>query len=789
MCPRCTLRCTSVRIRLKFNPALVRPKLAPDDRRLWLFTVLAFQRQEEANPVWQFEVYWKRLALGAAVLAVVGYLCAATALHLWLDRVPQNRVTWPDVALAPVRWEHFRVKRGDTAIAVALERLKQKDYVEAYYGLRVGLSRSPGNTRGRVALAMLLNAGDPSQALRVLEEGLDHAPSDPDLLQALFALYRMQQAQTRALERTAELLSRKPPLPPSARRLVLAARATFLSDAGEFSAAEKILRESPASEDFQENAKLRLMRAEALVRLGRHGEARDLLAAPDMAVPPTMEHGRLLAEIAIAEGDMASLESALRRMKAVADDQPQAHIYAYQAWHRMKRPLLRDRAEQDFYRAFGGIDSALQLFAASAVNLEVPESVQRTLSVAVSNGLSPFAFRVHLTELALRRGDFDGALRLLGTWERQVDTLNPAQRFYPEFIERLTRASVAGGEAQIDSLAGRLSSQRGRVSVGVYRFAANVLERAGQPEGARRLLATGLRQYPWSDPLLEVDRSLAQRAQAPSGPSGHAATDPAAKALPATAEAALQQLDAWLAAGEYTQVRAMLRRLRDAPPEWPATSGAEISLREIRFALLTLDPLAARAALRIQLDRHPGADNALALVRLAHELWRAGKTDEARLLHDEVAARYGSDREVAEALAALALPDELSPLLASQETALAALDRFLAGRQPEEALRVFERLDQRPPPWRAEASAELAVREVRMRFALDQRPRALIAWKDLVLRPGPPREAAFRLVRELIRNGEQEQAKLLAREVAKLLPGDAEAGKLLQEAETPQPVD
>ncbi|MBA3850352.1 MAG: hypothetical protein C0502_10225 [Opitutus sp.] len=780
---------TRVRIRLKFNPALVRPALAPGDRRLWLFSALALRRQEEAVPIWNFEIYWKRLALGGAALAAAGYLGAVTALWLWLDRVPQNQVTWATIALAPVRWEQFREQRGDTAIALALERLRQRDYAEAHYGLRVGLARSPGHVPGRIALARLLNGSDPAQALAVLEAGLAHTPEDPVLLRALFGLYRVQQAGGRALEKTAGLLGRRPPLSPAAHRLVVVARANSLIDAGDLAGAEKALREAPPATDPRDGAALDLLHAETLVRLGRGSEARELLAGLEKTGPVSMELCRLHAELAIAEGSEPALEGALRRMKVAANGQPQAHLYAFQAWHRMKRPTYRERAELEFYRGFGGNDSALQLFAASAANLGLPDVVQRAQNVAAASGLSPFAFRVHLTELALRRGEFDEALRLLGSWERQIDTLKPLQRFYPEFIGRLARASVAGEAQQADTLAAPFGHLRGRASVGMYRLAAEVLERSGQPDGARQVVQLGLRSYPWSDPLLAFDQRLAQRAEATRISAAKTGADRVAAAAPRTAEEALRQLDALLAAGEFTKARTLLRSLRETPPGWLPSVDPELALREIRFAVLTLDPFGARAALRTHLERRPGEEDALRLARLAESLQKSGRSAEARLVHDEVAARHGGAPAVVQALASLALPDDLAGVVATQAAALAAIDRALAGRQPAEALRIHERLEQRPPAWRGAAGAELEVREVRMRLALDQRPHALAVWKDLVLRPGPSRAAAFKFVRDLLASGEEEQARLLAREVVRLLPGDPAAAKLQQEAEAPRPVD
>lgn len=778
-----------MKLLLKLNPALRLSPLAPGDRRLWFLGAIALRREQRAVPVWTFELFWRRLALVAAVAAVALYLVAATALWLWLDRVPQNQVTWTTVAAAPVRWEHFRRQRGDTAIAVALEQLRERDYAEAFHGLRVGLARSPGNVRGRVTLASFLLGHDPAQALTLLEAGLADSAHDPEFLRALFGTYQSQLANERALATSAALLARRPELPAAARQVVGTVRAALLLEAGDAAGAQALLENLPPGGSPRENARVAQLRVDTLARLGRLPEARAVLAALASSVP-TLEGHRAEAELALAEGDAARLEGALRRLKAAAGDRPLGLVYAFQAWHRLKRLTLRDAAEQEFYRAFGGHDGAMQLFAAAALKLELPEAIQRAEQVAMANRLSPFAFRVHLTELALRRGDFDGALRQLRTWERLVDTLPPLQRAYPEFINRLARVGVAGGEQPLTALSSHLAGLRGRGTAVMYRFAGDTLARAGQPESALRIAQLGRRLYPQSDVLRAAEESLGQQlASVANSPRRLEAGPAAAVALPPTGDAVLARLDEQLHDEAFTAARTLLRAIRAAPPAWLPRFEAELALRETQLAVLTQDPLGARAVLRAHLERYRSDEDAVRLVRWAGELAAAPRLAEARLVHDEVAASRGTSTAVRFALRTLNLPDDLAVAAASPASALAALDRALEQNLPAEALRLFEYLKQKAPAWQAGARTELSLREVRLRLALDQRPLALAAWKDLVLRPGAPRAAAFKFVRDTLAAGEPERALLLAREIVKLLPGDPAAAKLLKETEAPRPVD
>ncbi|MBP7482642.1 MAG: hypothetical protein KA788_08920 [Lacunisphaera sp.] len=111
-----------MKLHYTFNSALKR-ELAPGDRRLWLLRSVALRIERQANPIWRFEIYHRRLLLALAGLALAGWLVAVSALFFWLDRLPHNQVGWFDLA-APWRWSGLRAKRGDTAILAAFDNLK-----------------------------------------------------------------------------------------------------------------------------------------------------------------------------------------------------------------------------------------------------------------------------------------------------------------------------------------------------------------------------------------------------------------------------------------------------------------------------------------------------------------------------------------------------------------------------------------------------------------------------------------------------------------------------------------
>lgn len=740
---------------------------------------MALGIEEDARPIWHFEVYHRRLVLTGLVLAVMGYLAGATALWWWLDRNPHNQARWADVAQLPWRWDDVRRKRGDTAVLTAKERLKSQDYVEAFHFLRIGVSRSPGNVEGRVLLAQLLAGYEPQRAIELMEAGIPSSGADPHFLAALFAFYGQLQIQAAALAKIEELRAQPPVgLTESGQAQLARMRAHLLAAKGRTDEALAELAPLPAG------PLVSLGRAELLLRAGRAAEARDALA--DVAAGesvPVAELARRQGEVAIALRDSDALLSALRRWRAEHPNHPAPYLYGISAWHRLNRASYRDSAEQEYYQLFGRDDGAMQALAAMAVNLDLPDLVDRVRHVAVSHRASAFAYYVHLTEIELRRGRFEAAVLRLREWENVVVTLQPAQRFYPEFIKRLTRVAFSGGDTESDALVSHLTANRGQAQLPVWLLAARVLDQAGQAAALQKLLRPALILYPRTDEL------VALKARVEQGTPVLATTaraEPARATVPTSAEEALARLDELLKSESVAAARDLLRAVRSERPSWLESVAADIARREIELAFTTLDPLTSRSLVRQYLERHRGAGAALPLVDLAKKFIARRRIADARLITEEILSARPAD-VVREAVEGLNLPDDLASYLASAPAAIDALDRWISANQWSQAERLLNVIRTRPPEWAAAEHTALKVREVQVRLGLDQRPSALAALKEITIKSGAPRSAAFKLVRDFLVAGEQGTAIILAREIVKLLPGDPAAQKLLEEARAPRP--
>ncbi len=775
-----------MRISLKTNSAW-RRQLAPGDRRLWLLWSVGLRIEQHSNPLWVFEVFWRRLLAVTGALALAGYVGAVTAVFLWLDRVPQNRVGWSDVFSVPWDYAGFTRKRGESAIEAGLAYLKAQHYADAFYNLRIGLTRAPDNIEGRLALARLYAGGNPAQALKLLEDGLAHRADDLKLLTALFAVLNQQQAHERVLVLAHELLGgRHGRLSAEATRTVSFARIGAQFAAGRPAEALESLRALPAETPGTSwNNRRHQLEVDALSRLGRTDEAAVLYRAARADGRLTADDLRLEAELAIAQGDAGQLQSVIRRLKAAAPDAPGTYIYAFQCWHRLKRLTFRESTLEEFYRLFARNDAAMQLLAAALVNLDLPEEVQRTQRIARQSRLSDFAYRVHFTEIALRRGDFPLAIRQLRAWEGSVDTLPPTQRHYPELIKRLVRAAFTRETGEAEALLAHLRG--GPVQLPVLLMTINTLETAGANVAAQEVLRLAGTHFPKSDPVMKWQATFAARPTAPDANAPRPAANDPVVAVPARAAEALAELDRQLAADEIAQARDLLRAIRARPPAWLAANEAEISVRELRLSLAALDMLATRTLVRGYLQKFRTVDDARRLFPLITQLLAAQHPAEAKVIHDEIMAVHETDAGLAAALAALQVPDDLMDVTSTRAEALAALDRWIANEQWTQVERLLDQLGRRPPGWVADVHTELRLRAVQMHLALGQRAQAFAALKEVTVKSGAPRSAAFKLARDLHSTGRGEHAVLVAREIVRLLPGDAAAEKLLREVQAPLP--
>lgn len=116
-----------------------------------------------------------------AGLAIALWILGSTALFFFIKyRKGYEAIQFSDVAL-PWNWDELRPKWGDYFIEKGIDFQDKGDWSQAFYFTRVGVSKSPSNLEGRLALAdMLFQTNDVITAVKVLEQGLEYAVKDEE---------------------------------------------------------------------------------------------------------------------------------------------------------------------------------------------------------------------------------------------------------------------------------------------------------------------------------------------------------------------------------------------------------------------------------------------------------------------------------------------------------------------------------------------------------------------------------------------------------------------------------
>ncbi len=141
------------------------------------------------DSIW-YHIFWRRIALALALLALAGWLSAAAGV--WAFVKLQRGYTdarYVDLVFYPWRKDDYRTGLGQHYLTNGRAALEKKNYREGYALLQAGLSRVPNDVPGRRLLAYTqVRFGRADLALKTLAEGAELASADLDYLKLLFAL-------------------------------------------------------------------------------------------------------------------------------------------------------------------------------------------------------------------------------------------------------------------------------------------------------------------------------------------------------------------------------------------------------------------------------------------------------------------------------------------------------------------------------------------------------------------------------------------------------------------------
>lgn len=204
------------------------------------FAPVSIRRKSQG---WEVQIFWKRLIACTVVAGLLGWISVASAAYAFVKyRRGFTEVKFTDMLLLPARWDASEVARGDFLIKKAQEELKEQKFREAFYGLRLGLIKSPANKEGRLLLAQFYGLWKrPDLTRQTLLDGFAYHKADSDYLKTLFSFLLQQQDDRQVLTYYEELLGNDKAITPR-NQLVALAAASSCYFRGNYDQAESILR-------------------------------------------------------------------------------------------------------------------------------------------------------------------------------------------------------------------------------------------------------------------------------------------------------------------------------------------------------------------------------------------------------------------------------------------------------------------------------------------------------------------------------------------------------------------
>ena len=137
----------------------------------------------------------RQIAIGLVAFLLLSWIGGTAALFLFIKhKKGYDAIEVTDILL-PWKWDDLRPKWGDHFVDKGIELRDQGQWDQAFYFLRVGISKAPSNLEGRLALAdLLFQANDVTQAVKVLEAGLDYAEKQEDFWAKMIQFLQYYQA-------------------------------------------------------------------------------------------------------------------------------------------------------------------------------------------------------------------------------------------------------------------------------------------------------------------------------------------------------------------------------------------------------------------------------------------------------------------------------------------------------------------------------------------------------------------------------------------------------------------
>lgn len=463
-------------------------------RASWRFIWAGFYFRE--NPRRLHVVFGiKSILLTGLLLAIAGYLAAATAVYATWSQSPHNRVAYHDLLL-PFRWKEARALRGGDLVAEGLGELKRQRYATAVLLLGKGVGMNPAEQRGRLELATLfMRLGYLHRARQLLEEGLNYPPVTKTYYQLYFVLTGYMEDHEAVLAGAAKL---EPSADAAARRDFAGHRARALLALERYDDLEALrasFRDAPL-------VSIEVAWARGAIKRGRADLALTAIAADPLLFGITDERRDLEARAALAANDRARAERVLAEWLA---DRPidagprQLEVLVAARWG---GPAKLREALDRYYLYFGSKATEAAQILLRLAEASTWENVILARTMALEYGAYHPIARMAYVEALMVRGRFAEAETELEATRAAMAAANFFPGSWPEGMRRIIDACVKPTPSTQALLTDFLTNER--ASPAGFHLALNALAQSRAQETLRDLYTLAKLRYPGLTPSAET---------------------------------------------------------------------------------------------------------------------------------------------------------------------------------------------------------------------------------------------------------------------------------------------
>ena len=420
--------------------------------------------------------------MGSLILA---WLAASLSLVVFIKKKKgYEAIRFSDVAF-PWNWDEVQPKWGDYFITKGIEQQEQGEWQQAYHFIRIGVSKSPSNLEGRLALAdLLFQANDVVQAVKILETGVEYAVQNEGFWNKLIQFLQYYQADREIIRILEKSLDEG--LVPNAQigtaKLAIA-KANFHQ--ADFEKALSIMEKGPAISN-------QLLRARIYWDKGLENLAIQNLETLDSRFPNQREVVHLLTRFYKESGDM---KKALKLSKFTYLNNPYS-VGAAVNYFRNVGIESQEEIERFLTRVpeiYENQDALFLLanFLSESGMYEKLDDVIRQSTPDFQNDPMIWFLRV---EALVNGGSYDQAIELLNAPPSSINQLIPLHRILFSSLSLIANCAVGATDT------GKISMQQLFISGHIrpetlLRLTRKLIE-LKQPEEAGRVLQFLLSQNP-----------------------------------------------------------------------------------------------------------------------------------------------------------------------------------------------------------------------------------------------------------------------------------------------------